>query len=41
MTEAEMEELRFLLILAKIKENDKVADVLADTDKTGIKWVNN
>ena len=30
MTEAEMDELRFLLILAKMKENDKVADVLAD-----------
>ena len=30
MTEAEMEELRFLLILSKMKENDRVADVLAD-----------
>jgi hypothetical protein len=30
MTKAEMDELRFLLILAKMKENDKVADVLAD-----------
>jgi hypothetical protein len=30
MTQAEMEELRFLLILAKMKENDKVADVLTD-----------
>lgn len=30
MTKAEMDELRFLLILSKMKENDKVADVLAD-----------
>jgi hypothetical protein len=30
MTAAEMEELRFLLILSKMKENDKLADVLAD-----------
>jgi hypothetical protein len=30
MTKAEMDELYYLLILAKMKENDRVADVLAD-----------
>jgi len=30
MTAEEIEELRFLLILSKMKENDKVADVLAE-----------
>ena len=30
MTKEEIEELRFLLILSKMKENDKLADVLAD-----------
>ena len=32
MTKEEIEELRFLLILSKMKENDKLADVLADVD---------
>jgi hypothetical protein len=30
MTAEEIEELRFLLILSKMKENDKLANVLAE-----------
>jgi hypothetical protein len=30
MTKEEMDELYYLLILSKMKENDRVADVLAD-----------
>jgi hypothetical protein len=36
MTAEEIEELRFLLILSKMKENDKLADVLADVHRISL-----
>jgi hypothetical protein len=33
MTKAEMDELYYLLILAKMKENDKLANVLAKVSR--------